>query len=81
MDCTCPDPVCGNGIKEPGEQCDLGKANGAPGCSPKVCDCDSDCKLATDIVPAISEWGLLVMVLIGLVAGTVMFGRKRAATA
>ncbi|MCH7596354.1 MAG: hypothetical protein IID35_07315, partial [Planctomycetes bacterium] len=80
-ECTCPDAICGNGIKEDGEQCDLGAENGEAGCRPADCDCTADCKTPSDIVPAISEWGLVVMVLIGLVAGTVMFGRKRAATA
>lgn len=80
-ECTCPDPICGNGVKEDGEQCDLGAENGESGCHPDDCDCTADCKTPSDIVPAISEWGLVVMVLIGLVAGTVMFGRKRAATA
>lgn len=77
-DCTCPDPVCGNNVLEAGEQCDEGAANGAVGCILPDCTCTGDCKVATDIVPAVSEWGLVVMVLIGLAAGTVMFGRKRA---
>jgi len=81
IDCTCPVPICGNGVKEEGEQCDLGALNGEVGCQPVDCDCTGDCKTPSDIVPAISEWGLVVMVLIGLVAGTVMFGRKRVATA
>lgn len=29
-------------------------------------------------VPAVAEWGLVVMTLIGLVAGTIMFGRRKA---
>ncbi len=79
--CSCPTPVCGNGTQEVGEQCDLGAGNGAVGCIIPDCVCTGDCKIATDIVPAVSEWGLVVMVLIGLAAGTVMFGRKRVATA
>gem|GEM_PF-5555186 len=77
-DCTCPPPVCGNGVQEVGEQCDEGVNNGPVGCIIPDCTCTGDCKIATDIVPAVSEWGLVVMVLIGLAAGTVMFGRKRA---
>ncbi|NOX57904.1 MAG: hypothetical protein GXP29_03485 [Planctomycetes bacterium] len=76
-DCSCPTPVCGNGVQEVGEQCDEGAGNGAVGCILPDCTCTGDCKIATDIVPAVSEWGLVVMVLIGLAAGTVMFGRKR----
>ncbi|MEE9296533.1 MAG: VCBS repeat-containing protein [Phycisphaerae bacterium] len=34
---------------------------------------------ATPLVPAVSEWGLMMTVLVLLVAGTVMFGRRRAA--
>ena len=72
-DCTCPTPICGNGVLEAGEECDDGNTVNGDGCD--------DCVLVPTFVPAISEWGLVVMVLIGLVAGTGMFGRKRAATA
>lgn len=34
-----------------------------------------------EIVPAVSEWGLVVLTLIGLVAGMIVFGRRRPATA
>jgi hypothetical protein len=33
--------------------------------------------LCIDVIPAVTEWGLLVMVLIGLAAGTIMFRRAR----
>ena len=32
-----------------------------------------------DAIPAVSEWGLVVMTLLVLTAGTVVFGRRRAA--
>ena len=32
-------------------------------------------------IPAVSEWGLLVMALLGLAAGTIMFRRARAVAA
>ena len=35
----------------------------------------------SDIVPGVSEWGLVVMALLGLVAGTVMFRGRRAVAA
>jgi cysteine-rich repeat protein len=43
-DTPTPVPVCGNGIVESGEQCDLGTANCAPGV---CCDssCDADCQI------------------------------------
>lgn len=79
--CTCPAPICGNGIPEVGEECDLGVNNGQFECIPDDCDCTADCKLPLDIVPTVSEWGLVVMLLIVLTSGTVMIGRKRVAAA
>jgi cysteine-rich repeat protein len=37
-DGTCTQPTCGNGVTEPGEDCDLGASNGVPGSG-----CDADC--------------------------------------
>jgi cysteine-rich repeat protein len=46
-DGTCTTPVCGNGILEPGEQCDLGSQNGTGvGCTSTCqfdCETDADC--------------------------------------
>lgn len=70
-------PICGNGNLDPGEECDEGVGNGAVGCIIPDCTCRGDCTIATEIVPAISEWGLVVMILLGLVAGTLMFGRMQ----
>lgn len=66
--------VCGDGFLDAPEQCDDG--NVVPGDG-----CDADCRIEVSGVPAVSEWGLLVLVLIGLTVGTVMFGRRREATA
>lgn len=33
------------------------------------------------VVPAVSEWGLLVLTLVGLIVGTTMFGRRKASIA
>lgn len=75
---VCVGPVCGDGIVDAGigEECDgMAAAACAPGGS-----CNSICRCIVGI-PAVSEWGLLVLVLVGLTVGTVMFGRRREATA
>ena len=40
-----------------------------------------ECCVTDPLIPAVSEWGLLVMVLLGLAAGTIMFRRARAVAA
>ena len=45
-----------------------------------TCDAVEPCPNAVGI-PAVSEWGLLVMALLGLIAGTIMFRKARAAAA
>jgi hypothetical protein len=49
------------------------------GCCPIGCDnsTDDDCPPAG--VPTVSEWGLAILLLIGLIAGTVLFNRRRVA--
>lgn len=39
---TCTQPMCGNGMTEPGEDCDLGTANGTMGSGCKA-DCSFEC--------------------------------------
>jgi cysteine-rich repeat protein len=69
---TCPPGTCGNGVPDPGEECDDGNNVNGDGCS-------AICQNEVTYIPAVSEWGLLVMALLGLTVGTVLFGRRRAA--
>lgn len=48
------------------------------GCCPNLCDgnTDNDCPPVVG-VPTVSEWGLAILTLIGLVVGTILFSRKR----
>ena len=67
----CPAGTCGNGSIDEGEECDDGNTDPGDGC-------DALCREEVVYIPAVSEWGLLVMALIGLTVGTVLFGRRRA---
>lgn len=49
------------------------------GCCPVGCDNATDDDCAPAGVPTVSEWGLAILTLLGLVAGTFMFKRKVAA--
>ena len=76
-DCTnaCNDPVCGDRITwnqgSGTEQCDDGDNRTTDFCL-------GDCKFNLDVViPAVSEWGLIVMGLVAMVLGTVLFARRR----
>lgn len=72
--CTCNLPVCGdNIINQTSEECD---GTATPGC-PAGEYCGTNC-LCIEGIPAVSEWGLAVLTLIGLVSGTILFGRRRA---
>jgi len=73
---TCDDPPEGT------TGCDddppfVSPADGGPGpVDGFVCVCEGD-----GTIPAVSEWGLIVMTLIGLAMGTVFYGRRRLARA
>lgn len=73
--CTCNLPRCGdNIINQPTEICD---GTATPLC-PAGSYCATNCTCVLGI-PAVSEWGLAVLTLIGLVSGTILFGRRRQA--
>ncbi len=65
-------PVCGNEICQEGEDCET---------CPEDCLCeegevcvDGEC---VNIIPTVSEWGLIIMALLLLTAGTIVFARRR----
>ena len=39
---------------------------------------DDACEV-TPIIPTVSEWGLIIMVMLGLAVGTIVFARRRTA--
>jgi len=49
------------------------------GCCPHGCDNSNDDDCAPVGVPTVSEWGLAILTLIGLVVGTILFSRRRLA--
>ena len=74
VDCEC-ETVCGNNIWELGEMCD--------GTDDDLCEglCIApgevnECQCPPGI-PAVSTWGLVMMTLLGLTAGTIYYGRRR----
>lgn len=112
-------PCCGNGVLDPGEDCDPPADDACPGeCQPEcrcppppqVCgDCENDCindpvcgfvgqlcssggaqGVCTDTgicpdegaccrcIPTISQWGLVILTLLVMTAGTIFLGRHRA---
>ncbi len=89
--CTCPSdcgPHCGDGTCNcgeivsscpqdcggPGCYCGDGSCNCGENCS----SCPSDCgHCPNGAIPTVSEWGLIVLTLLGMTIGTVMFARRR----
>ncbi|MCH8147231.1 MAG: hypothetical protein IH987_04450 [Planctomycetes bacterium] len=43
----------------------------------QILDDAASCQLVTEIIPTVSEWGLIVMTVLGLTAGTILYGRRR----
>ena len=39
--------------------------------------CPAACEIQGDGIPAVSEWGLVLLTLIGLATGTILFRRRR----
>ncbi len=69
-DFTVNPDVCGNGTLDAGEDCDDGNLDNGDGC-------DATCAVeVVDPVPTASEWGLGVMTLLLLSAGTVVLRRR-----
>jgi len=67
--------TCGNNLREGSEQCDGTDAAACPGQCLGNCTCPKE----GGAVPAVSEWGLIVLTLLVLCAGTIMFSRHCAA--
>ncbi len=63
-------PVCGNGVQEDGEECDDGNAD-------ETDSCTSTCE-SRQPVPAVSQWGLVILALLLLAAAKVYFSRREA---
>ncbi len=66
-------PTCGDGIIDPGEECDDSNAIDGDGCS-------STCRVeGPETVPTVSGWGLTVMVLLLLTGIRIKFGGRQPA--
>lgn len=85
--CNCPED-CGAGRIDDGICC---AADGEDSCNSQDCGVPVDCDEADPAsgavcdegaglcasVPTVSEWGLSIMVLLGLATGTILYGRRR----
>lgn len=71
---TCVNAACGDEVVDTGEECDDGNASEIDGCT-------TACEIAP-VIPATSEWGLIVATLLALITGAILFGGRaqRAAT-
>ena len=80
---VCTPVVCGDGLIEGDEECDDNNTGGGDGCSSTctvddgwVCEGEPSVCFSSD-VPALSEWGMITMALLGLTAGALVFVRRR----
>jgi hypothetical protein len=66
---------CGDGLVQIGEECDGLQAGNCPSGF-----CRADCMCQPPAIPAVSEWGLTILALAGLIAGSLLFrkGTRRA---
>ena len=63
---------CGDNAIVGNEECDGTEVSN---CASGICNPDCTCQAAP--VPTVSEWGLVVLTLVGLTAGTIMFNRVK----
>jgi len=70
---TCRSEICGNNVLDPGEECD-GTAN--QNCESGVCLSNCTCETDGEIIPTVSEWGLVILSLLLLCGAKVYFGRR-----
>lgn len=63
--------LCGNNLVDASEECD---GTEVANCASGICNADCTCQAAP--VPTVSEWGLVILTLVGLTAGTLMFNRR-----
>ena len=71
-DNNCTFTTCGNGIQTAGEECDDGNAQPGDGC-------DATCHIEPEVIPTVSEWGLVILTLLLLTGAKIYFGRHRPA--
>ena len=65
--------VCGDNVRDEGEQCDGTDDFNCPG------ECKANCRCPSD-TPAVSEWGLIVLMLLLLAGIAFKFGQRRRRT-
>jgi len=76
--------TCGDRLIDAGEQCDDGNTAGGDGCS-ALCtieehwECSGEPSVCRSTIPTVSEWGLVAMTLLVLMAGTVVLAKRPAA--
>ncbi len=71
FNCTCA--VCGDGILDAGEECDGSDDAACQG------ECQTDCTCPTHGIPAVSPWGLAVLVLVLFALSSIIFRKPNRA--